>query len=659
MHPAYVLREFSGYPLLKFDLKRAREESLDPTLILPSRTLVTNIDAELACQMMDNWPTGQRCSVDIEGTLGNWICVGIASKPTFAFTIVWNRFSDENRARALYSFAKLMYRDDVPKVLQNQLYDNFVLSHGYGIPIRGVAEDTMIKSWSIYAELPRSLSTLASVWTRQPHWKDDSMYGKVGEGLYRGCAMDAAVTLEICNAQDQVLRGPPLAHYRQLLKLQNVFLYMELRGIRYDSENAARMLAETTEKLEQVSGRITHYAGKDLRGAKSLSYAKLTDCLYGERGYPLQYAKDRGRKTTKLTSDIEAILTLKRQFPDDQFLSDILLHRHLEGVRETLGITADSDGRVRCGYSLEAETGRVKCYKSPTGSGANLQTIQKTLRGNYIADPGYELLQVDLEGADGWTVACECARLGDSTMLKDLQAGMKPAKIIALLYWFGPDLNDLERDDLKWLHDHMFPIVKKLAGDWIYLGSKRVQHGSSYMMGVPTMVLNILIDSFKESGTPLYLEHKVAKKLQDAMFSRYPGIQAWHAWAATKLASGGKLDAASGQLRIFFGRRFGEGLHETVKEFLAHRPQAHTTHATNLAALNLWQDPLNRNPDGSLIIEILHQIHDAILGQYPIQLRDWAHERIRSYFSNKLTIAEREITIPFELTCGPNWGSLK
>ena len=60
LHPAYVLREFSGYPLLKFDLKRAREESLDPSLILPARTLVTNIDAELACQMMDNWPTGQR-----------------------------------------------------------------------------------------------------------------------------------------------------------------------------------------------------------------------------------------------------------------------------------------------------------------------------------------------------------------------------------------------------------------------------------------------------------------------------------------------------------------------------------------------------------------------------------------------------------------------
>jgi DNA polymerase I-like protein with 3'-5' exonuclease and polymerase domains len=212
---------------------------------------------------------------------------------------------------------------------------------------------------------------------------------------------------------------------------------------------------------------------------------------------------------------------------------------------------------------------------------------------------------------------------------------------------------------LKWLHDRMFPLVKQLAGEWLYLGCKRVQHGSSYMMGIPTMVLNILIDSFKESGSPIYMEHSTAKLLQNAMFSRYPGIQAWHNWAQSKLVADGQLDAASGQNRVFFGRRYGTGLNETVKEFLAHRPQSNTTHATNLAALNLWQDPLNRRPDGSLIIEPLHQIHDALLGQYPTKLRQWAHERIRSYFNNTLTIAGRDVVIPFELTSGPNWGNLK
>lgn len=551
-----------------------------------------------------------------------------------------------------------MYRADVPKVLQNQLYDNFILSYGFGIPIRGVAEDTLIKGWSIYAELPRSLATQASVWTREPHWKNDEMYAEVGENLYRGCARDSAVTLEICSAQDTVLVGAPLAHYRRMIELQTPFLYMELRGIRYDKANAARMLQETKEAILPIGNRLCASARKELRGEKgSLSALRLIDTLYNEKGYTPQFAKDpSGRKTDKFTSNIEAILTLQRNRPNDGFLSDILLHRHLEGIRETLQITADDDGRVRCGYSLEAETGRVKCYTSPTGSGANLQTIQKELRLNYVADDGYDFFQCDLEGADGWTVAAHAARLGDPNMWLDYMAGMKPAKLIALMYWFGPQINHFDREELKWLHDHIFPIVIQLAGKWLYLGSKRVQHGSSYMMGIPTMCLNILKDSFKESGTPIYMDQGIAKSLQNLMFTRYPGILTWHRWAESKLVADATLSSASGQCRLFFGRRFGEGIHETVKEFLAHEPQSNTTWATNMAMLNLWNDPENRRPDGSLIIEPLHQVHDALCGQWPQDHRDWARTKVKSYFNNILIIANREVLIPFDGAYGPSWG---
>jgi DNA polymerase len=658
LHPAYVLREFSGYPLLKFDLKRAREEGTTAALQLPHRTLQTGIDASELCWHLDNWPRGRRCSVDIEGTLDKgWPCVSICGDPTHSICIVWSRFSETEHARVLQSFSRLMFRDDVPKVLQNQLYDNFVLSYGYGIPIRGVAEDTLIKGWSIFAELPRSLATQASVWTREPYWKNDEMYADVGEKLYQGCARDSAVTLEICHAQDAALTGAPLAHYHKMIELQTPFLYMELRGIRYDKENAARMLQETKEAILPVGNRLCESAGKELRGKiGSLSPLRLIEVLYTDKGYAPQYAKLNGRKTEKLTSDIEAILTLKRNRPNDEFLSDILRHRHLEGVRETLQIRADPDDRVRCGYSLEAETGRVKCYTSPTGSGANLQTIQKELRLNYIADEGYDFFQCDLEGADGWTVAAHAARLGDPTMWDDYTAGMKPAKLIALMYWFGPQINEFDREELKWLHDHVFPIVIELAGKWLYLGSKRVQHGSSYMMGIPTMCLNILKDSFKESGTPIYMDQSIARNLQNLMFTRYPGILTWHCWAQSKLVADGKLTSASGQCRIFFGRRYGTEIHETVKEFLAHEPQSNTTWATNMAMLNLWNDPDNRRADGSLIIEPLHQVHDALCGQWPQDARDWARAKVKSYFANTLIIANRPVVIPFDGAYGPSWG---
>lgn len=679
LHPAYVLREFSGYPLLRFDLSRALQEGATPQLDLPQRELITKLDAATLCYIMDTWPAGQRCALDIEGglpiTLVNekakkkkldgqvrygWPCVSICARPDKSYTIAWGRFSEDDHARVLQSFARLMYRPDVPKVLQNQLYDNFVLSFGYGIPIRNVAEDVMIKGWEIYAELPRSLATQASIWTRQPFWKDDSMYSSDGEGLFRGCAMDSAVTLEICSAQDSVLSGPSLLHYRKMIEIQNPFLFMELKGIRYDQEKVTQTLKETQDKIEPVGEALAQQAGRELRGpGGSLSAKRLQDVLYNQLGYPPQFKKEAGRKTERLTSDIEAILNLKRSAPHDDFLSNILLHRHLEGVRETLQITSDADGRVRCGYSLEAETGRVKCYTSPTGSGANLQTIQKGLRSNYTADPGYDFFQCDLEGADGWTVAAHSARLGDPTMLDDYIAGMKPAKIIALIYWFGEDINKMDRVDLKWLHDNVFIIVKKEAGEWLYLGCKRVQHGSSYLMGVPTMCLNVLKDSYKESGVPIYMDQSEARRLQErGMFARYPGVRTWHSWGESKLVADGKLTVASGHTRLFFGRRYGKDIKDTVKEFLAHEPQANTTWATNLAMLNLWNDPENRRADGSLIIEPLHQVHDALCGQWPTSLRDWARKKVKSYFNNTLTIAGRDIVIPFDGEWGPSWGQL-
>ncbi len=658
LHPAFVLREFSGFPLLKFDLARAATEGRTPHLDLPKRELITNLSADRACLLLDTWPKGQRCSVDIEGGLNGWPCVSVCARPSQSFTLAWGRYNEQDHVRVLQSFARLMERRDVPKVLQNSLYDNFVLSFGYGILIRNVTEDTMIKGWECYAELPRSLGVQASIWTREPFYKMERKSDDV-ETFYQYCAKDSAVTLEICEAQDKALKVGSRSHYYKMMELLNPFHYMEHRGIKYDTEAAAKKRAETQTKLGTVRERLNQVSGKELCGpAGSLSSKRLIQCLYVDKKYPPQFKKEEGRRTEKLTSDIEALLNLKKTHPNDEFISDIIYHRHLEGIRETLSVRADVDGRIRCGYSLEAETGRVKCYTSPTGSGTNLQTIQKELRGNYIADDGYDFAHFDLEGADGWTIAARSADLGDPTMLEDYLAGMKPAKIIALLYWFGHEVNKLDRDSLKWCHDQLFPIVLDLAGKWLYLGCKRVQHGSSYLMGIPTMILNVLKDSHKESGTPIYMERAVAVDLQErCFFGRYPGIRRVHAWAESMVRSTGEFTACNGHTRVFFGRRFGKDIKDTVKEYLAHEPQMNTTWATNMAMLNLWNDRENRRSDGSLIIEPLHQIHDAMCVQWPQHLREWAIGKCRSYFNNTLRIANRDIVIPFDGAWGTSWGT--
>lgn len=731
LHPAFVLRDFSGHPLLRHDLTRAASEATSSNLILPQRELITNASLVELLFLMDNWPAGRPCSVDIEGGLPNikvndgvrkdskrrrhigWRCVSLADSPMRGYTIAWWKFDDRGKILLLKAFARLMRRKDVPKILQNSLYDMFVLMYGYGIVVRALADDTMLQGWEAYCELPKGLSTQASIWTREPHWKDDEMYESNGENLAIGCAKDTTVTFEVCNAQKAYFEDAnatvPLnllrlsyGHYRTNLEMINPAHYMEQRGMLYNQEKVNARKQAVRKEMATLGEALSAQAGTELRGEKgSLGAKRLMKALYetGINGfkYPPQFAKEEGKKTEKLTTDNEALLNLRKKHPGDKFLNGLLRHRHLEGLAEVLDVVADADGRVRCAYNVVGtDTGRFACKTSPTGAGTNMTTITKVedpvteikiYRDHYIADPGHDFAQADLEGADGWTVASHCDRLGDPRMLLDYEAKMKPAKIIGFLYEYGPAINKLDRESLKWWHDHGFKKMLKSVGKWLYLGSKRVQHGSNYLMGIPTMIMNVLRDSFKESGEAIYLEHSVATQLQQHYFSRYPGIRYWHSWCQAELMHKGYLTSASGHTRVFFGRRWGKDIQDTLKQFLADEPQANTTWATNLAMLRLWKDRDNRIarregrlfwtlsgtchviPEadvpfmrrlipGALIIEPLHQVHDALCVQWPQFLRTWSRAKMRTYFDNPLEIAGRRIVIPFDGTWGPSWGDM-
>ena len=197
-------------------------------------------------------------------------------------------------------------------------------------------------------------------------------------------------------------------------------------------------------------------------------------------------------------------------------------------------------------------------------------------------DPGYYFFQCDLSGADGWTVAARASQLGDPTMLDDYRAGIKPAKVIALMYMqmqgqlphVSVNINDLPRDEVKRLTK-----VTDIP-DSLYAVCKAVQHGSSYDMGPNTMANNILLQTFKKSSdlNVLWVPPNDCKKVQLVFFKRYPGVLHWQRWVQQQLNRNSTLTCASGHVRTFFGR---PGNDQTYKAAYAHEPQANTTYATN------------------------------------------------------------------------------
>ena len=706
-NPAYCLRDYSTTPYLMFDLRRAKQFAYPGVFRITTRNF--NLAPKLSSVLQDieschNFPL---ISLDIEGYWNNMTCLSIAKTPTDGFIIPFvsgggtSFWAESEEVEIWRALSRLLISSTPAKVLQNSLYDRFVLQYGYHCPIRNVSEDTMLKWWELYCELEKGLAVQTSILTLEPYYKMMRKGDNSQLTFWEYCCKDSAITYEISNKLTPYLDGRATQHYKFNVSLLEPILYMELRGIRYDTLGAAERRKKVQEEnwtLQKELNNITGYGicitdtwdliipevmcykrdpsqpkkgyaeaykrAKQIESNKTPSEAELgelddllekslnveskvfRDYLYITLALPVQYKTDPKTKLKRPTADYEALLKLLKKVSPDSLAHKVLTLaiqiRSLRTNEQMLGINADNDGRIRCGYNVVGtETGRLTCYTSPTGSGYNLQTIPQKDRDLFIADPEHWLFQCDLSGADGWTVAAHCANLGNRTMLEDLFYGLKPAKILCLMLRHGASVATQTRDQLK----EQSKTVRK--EDWDYFACKIGQHGTCYLMGKRKLANQIFI----QSEGKVTLSERETEDLQNLFHLRYQ-VRLWHDYTSRLLARKAEITAASGHRRVFFGRK-----EEILGQALAHEPQANTTYATNLAAWKLWSDKENRYSEGNkLRIEPLHQVHDALIGQFPQPDTTWAVPRIKSYFANPLIIAGTQITIPFEGHYGPSWG---
>jgi len=372
---------------------------------------------------------------------------------------------------------------------------------------------------------------------------------------------------------------------------------------------------------------------------------QLAKLMYRKMGFEPQYKKEHGRKTTSLTTDVDAILNLCKKF-DHPFLKLLLKWRKLSKIAEQCEWQVNQDNRMRCSYNLVGtETGRLSCSKSVMETGSNLQTAMKFIRRFFVADSDHYFFECDLSGADGWTVAAHCSAEGDDTMMEDYLFGLKPAQILALM-WEGINVKSLSRDAILNLW-HTHPTPK-----WKYFVCKMIQHGTNYGMQKLMMSNNILKQSHKHTGEPIYVTAKDCEYLQLLYLSRYRGVSAYQRYIESQIKKHKTLSCASGHVRSFFGRSSDNSV---IQSAYSHEPQANTTYATNMAMRALWYDTENQTQAGHYIIQPLHSVHDALCGQFPKDKLEWAVGRIRSYFSNPITVRDITLTKPVDAISIPNY----
>lgn len=128
-------------------------------------------------------------------------------------------------------------------------------------------------------------------------------------------------------------------------------------------------------------------------------------------------------------------------------------------------------------------------------------------------------------------------------------------------------------------------------------------------------------------------------------FGAFPCIPAWHSHVRSSLINTAQLETPFGRRRFFFDRPTETS---TLRAAVAYQPQSMTADEINTGILKLWW---------SNKVQLLIQVHDSILFQFPEELEDeiipWALEELKTRLILK---RGREFHVPTEAMTGWNWG---
>jgi len=243
---------------------------------------------------------------------------------------------------------------------------------------------------------------------------------------------------------------------------------------------------------------------------------------------------------------------------------------------------------------------RQNGFISVTGN-TNLQNIAELLRSVFIADPGCKFAYIDLEQAESRLVgAIEWNHFYDGRYLDACESGDLHTSVCKQAWkslpWTGDRKLDRKIADQPFYRQHSYRHMAKILG-----------HASNYNGKPVTVARHTKLDT------------KTVADFQARYFAAFPAHHLWHAKVASDLRQWGNLTTLTDRKRWFFGRRNDDA---TIREAIAYDPQGSVGDILNRGMLNVWR---------ANICELLLQIHDAILIQYPENHEDTNQTQQRAH----------------------------
>ena len=459
----------------------------------------------------------------------------------------------------------------------------------------------------------------------------------IDEQLWVYNGLDTMVTTEVLEALLPQLSSTTEATYSFSRALQGPVLEMNMRGVLIDRarrDEVLRAYREDTIRVAENLNRILREGwGFEFEITKNRtnlwpSDAQLRAFFYEVMGLPVQYKRTPDGK--RPTVDREALEKLEHYFNAEPIVRHLYVLRDLAKKMQFLQTTLDPDGRIRTSFNIAGTTtGRLASSYSDFGTGTDLQNVTNQLRSVFIPDPGFKFCNIDLEQSDSRAVgAIHWNLFRDGAYLDACESGDLHTTVARGAFPHLPFTGDPQEDrkvaDGKFYRDFSYRDA-----------AKRLGHGSNYQ-GQPDKM-----------ARATHIPIGDIQSFQSKYLSSFPAFKLWWSWVEGQIKSVHELTTLLGRRRHFFGHHLDGA---TIRQAIAYEPQSVTADTINRGLLRIWKT--NK-------VQILLQVHDSILFQYPEKDESIVPEMLNLCEQTVALQGNRSFKIPAEAKVGWNWSSNK
>lgn len=536
---------------------------------------------------------------------------------------------------------------EATKIMQNGSYDSTYLIGRYNAPLKNWLCDTFHFMHSWYAELPRTLNFIGSMFIdNYVDWKDE-----IESSREEYNAKDTYYTL--WSWVFMVNLAPQWAKDNYLIEFRKVFpnITCGLEGLLRDRTKQEELRELYTSKRNAALDSLETILYKGFNPASSQQVLNIMNAF--------SLAKFK-------KSDKKALERFANQGVLEAHIADLIGEvRECNIKLNTFINSTDFAGRLL--YEINAggtDTGRSASKASNLWTGTQIQNQDNKLRVMYIADDGWLLANCDGSQAESRTTAyiSEDETLIDSvenakdfhTRNASLFFGIPEDEIIKLVY--DVKVVDGVEVEVPRLDDE----GKQVKDKSLRTLSKRVNHGANYNMG-PAMLLQTMgvanvIEAKKLLGLRGNLTN-VCSALLQAFEDTYPLVKGkYYDEVINEIAITHRLRGATGWTRYCFERPSRQGNKLILNKYVAHPPQSLSVMLIDEAMFDFWYEyQIKRG-----IARLKAQVHDEVLYMVRPEHYEITKPALSALMSRPIMVKGRELIIPNDggsaSTC---WGDLK